>query len=812
MMRNTVEFGIDLGTTNSAVAVMSHGKVEVVRNNVGEEITPSAVRILSNGAVVVGRSAYQHLRLHGNRDAADQFKPDMGKVSKRYVFAEAGREASAEELSAEVLKSLRGDAEAWAGESVSAAVITVPAAFELAQSEATGRAAASAGLEYSPLLQEPIAAGLAYGYDKEGADAHFAVFDLGGGTFDTTLLRINGNRLSVVDHDGDNHLGGRHWDRYLADLLNERLVDAGFDLDFGEADRALEHRRVITAFAEDEKKRLSRSEAIEVVFDGALADAGGRPIEASVRVTRAEFVGLIGRDVDRAVELTETMLERHGDLRSSVTGLVLAGGPTYTPHVRESLQRLGIPLETRLDPMTVVARGAAVFAAGAPLRRDTAAAAPTEPGVEQATLSYPGVSDDLEATVGARFESDSLVRAVELRRADGGWISPRIPVTDGAFMVRVVLEPHRTSVFEITAFSDDGGRVRLNADRLAITHGLAAAAPPISRTLSVVALTGADEESIEPMLPKGSPLPAVRERTFRTVRALKPGDDSAALDVHVVEGESPRAENNRHVGYLRIEAKDIDDELPAGTPIEIKLRVDESRGVVAQAYIPLVDFRKENVLTDKYVPEVDVALVEGQLAEAVDRARQVAGDRTASLERIEQTAAEIETDLTAEESVDRAERRLKELRDDIERLASETQAERLVKQVADELADTRGIVSEHGDAQDRVQFDALEAETERAVASRDVTRMTRAVDELRRMYFKVLYAQPWFWVDYFIDLSEQAQTSSRAAEFRPMIDRGRAALDQQDIDALRRVCEDLWDMLPREEQEASGLANIGIRV
>ena len=811
MTRHTIDFGIDLGTTNSAAAVMTGGNAQVLRNNINEEITPSAVQITETKAIVVGRAAYQNLRLNGNRNSFDQFKPDMGKVGKNYVFADAGLSMSAEELATEVLKSLRGDAEAWAGEPVNQAVITVPAAFELAQSEATTRAAANAGIDHSPLLQEPIAAGLAHGYDQQLDDCYFAVYDLGGGTFDVSLLRIEGNELSVIGHDGDNHLGGRDWDRYLAAIFAERLEDLGFNLDFVESDRSLEHKRLIATIAEDEKKRLSRSEAVEVVLDGTMTDAAGRDIKASFEVTRADLVSLIQLDVARTIGLTEELLDRNAVPRDQIKSIILAGGPTLTPHVREALKTLGVPLETRVDPMTVVARGAAVFAAGQQAVSQTTPQRQSPAGAIETTFAYEGVSKQANTTVGGKFSPAELVTHVELVRSDGGWASGRVQVDGGTFIVPVALETNQTNVFEVLAFDATGGRQSLTADRIAITHGLTAAAPPLSRTLSVVALDSNDGEMLEAILLKGTPLPAVRQKSFRTATELKPGDLTTMLDIHVVEGESPSAENNRHVGFLRISGEALSDPLPAGTPIEVKIRVDQSRGIVASAFIPLIDLSQEDVLMDKYVPEVDAKTVENSLAETLELARSVAAGRDDDLARIEADGSEISRDLETTDAVDRAERRLKELRDEVDRLAAETALDRALDALVEERAETSEFVSNLGTEQEKAELIALEADCDRTASSRDLARITRATADLYNLYMRVMVGQPSFWVDHFITLAQTVQESSRSSQLAPLVEDGRRALDSQDLDALRAICRELWDQLPEEDQASSGLPNIGIR-
>jgi molecular chaperone DnaK len=222
MPRQTIDFGIDLGTTNSAIAVMEGVEPQIIKNNQGQDITPSAVGFTKSGALLLGEAAKRR-QLASPQDAYTEFKRKMGS-DEIYSFAATGRSLRPEDLSAEVLKSLKGDVEQARGEVVDSAVITVPAAFELHQCDATRRAAELAGFSQSPLLQEPVAAALAYGFQKDEEKAYWLVYDFGGGTFDAALIRAEEGIINVVAHEGDNFLGGSDIDwAIIQELIMPRL-------------------------------------------------------------------------------------------------------------------------------------------------------------------------------------------------------------------------------------------------------------------------------------------------------------------------------------------------------------------------------------------------------------------------------------------------------------------------------------------------------------------------------------------------------------------------------------------------------------
>src|SRR6202165_4507663 len=227
-MSKTVDYGIDLGTTNSCIARWEGGGVRVFQNNDQMNVTPSAVHILKNGRVIVGRRGYAAI-LTDPDNVSIEFKRWIGQKDRKH-FPAAQRELSAEELSAEVLKSLREDVRRQTGTNVTAAVITVPAAFGALQCEATARAAQLAGLEEAPLLQEPIAAAIGYGARPDVSNQRWLVFDLGGGTLDIAVVSTREGRLNVLEHRGDNLLGGKDIDRSIVEHVLLPALEDTYDL------------------------------------------------------------------------------------------------------------------------------------------------------------------------------------------------------------------------------------------------------------------------------------------------------------------------------------------------------------------------------------------------------------------------------------------------------------------------------------------------------------------------------------------------------------------------------------------------------
>ncbi len=342
--------GIDLGTTNSVVAYRNpYGRPEVIANRDGQNVTPSVVYFGTNPPAV-GQEAKEWARL-GNEEIASFFKPHMGSPNFRLRFH--GRDFSAADLSALVLKRLKEDAEAKLGQEVDRAVITAPAYFADAQRKATIEAGASAGLRVLRIINEPTAAALAYGLQKTGADETVLIYDLGGGTFDVTVARITPEEIAVLSTAGDHDLGGKNWDDRVATFLAERFADeTGLD----PLDDPLALNEVLVR-SEQAKWALSERAATRVTLQLGTQ-------RRTYELTRAQFENMTFPLMERTRALTEEALGEAGLSWGGLSGVLLVGGSTRMPMVRSYVTKMaGAPPKAGVNVDEVVALGAAIQAA-----------------------------------------------------------------------------------------------------------------------------------------------------------------------------------------------------------------------------------------------------------------------------------------------------------------------------------------------------------------------------------------------------------------------------------------------------------------
>ena len=343
--------GIDLGTTNSCVAVMEGGNVTIIPNSEGARTTPSVVNIKDNGEVVVGEIAKRQA-VTNPTSTVSSIKTHMGSDYKVEIF---GKKYTPQEISAKILQKLKKDAEAYLGEEVKEAVITVPAYFTDSQRQATKDAGTIAGLDVKRIINEPTAAALAYGLEKK-KEEKVLVFDLGGGTFDVSVLEISDGVIEVISTAGNNHLGGDDFDNEVINwLVTEFKKETGLDL----SNDKMAYQRLKDA-AEKAKKELSTLMETSISLPFITMDATG-PKHLEMKLTRAKFDDLTKHLVEATQGPTKTALKDANLDTKDIDEILLVGGSTRIPAVQEWVENFfGKKPNKGINPDEVVAAGAAI--------------------------------------------------------------------------------------------------------------------------------------------------------------------------------------------------------------------------------------------------------------------------------------------------------------------------------------------------------------------------------------------------------------------------------------------------------------------
>ncbi|MFF0725951.1 Hsp70 family protein [Streptomyces sp. NPDC004134] len=817
-MRETIDFGIDLGTTNSEIAVFENGRSRIIKNNENWDYTPSAVWMPKPGMIHVGRRARERVEADPD-DAHAEFKLQMGLADAAFAFRRAGVSLAPEQLSAEVLKSLRRDAAHDLGEPPTAAVITVPASFALNQSNATGKAAALAGLgEECPLIHEPNAAALAYGVDNAAESAYWMVFDLGGGTFDAAVMSKRDGELQLLQHAGDPHLGGKNIDWAIVDdLLAPAVVrELGLrDFTRGNA-RWRTNFAKLKAAAEAAKIELSRAGEAELFVD---LKVDGDEETFSYTLTRGALDDLALPFYTQAVKLCREALTQ-GSLRPDhIDQLLLVGGATLAPGLRELLadprEGLGIGIDHSQDPTTVVARGAAIFAGSVRLparpQRPTAGAFTAELIYEPQSLDTTGVP--VAGKLRSADPVDWTRYSVTLRSPGGGFEGAQVSLdANGGFFTTVAIESETTTRFTLELTDAAGVRQQLTPDTLSLTHTRTLPAGPVlTHSLGI----GKYDGTYGPIVRKGATLPVNGSNKYRTTIALTRSDPDAVIRIPLLEGEDPDAKNNKEVGEVSFRRGDLRYDLPEGSEVEVTYEVrtiGQAKAIVEtmdtefEADVRLQGGRPEHGelvagldRLEQRVPDLGVRARESGSPGAGEVLREIAEDMGRLRKQVDNARTDPGTALECDQWL----RNLHAQLDDIERESIEVP--RLMLELGDVLKECEGRLRRGGGAAERQELERLRGLVNRAMQGGDshrVAELERLLQRAKELYMEILHTTGQFEYTLFEDLSAASDLMQPRAKAKALLAEGERAYAGRDQSALSDVNRRLIAMLPAEAREA----------
>lgn len=616
----TLYLGIDLGTSNSVIAGLYDGKMRVFRPADGGETLPSMMYIDKRGHRLFGRRAHDQAFVNPENVVAG-FKRLMG-TNTPLTIPGAELSLSPEECSAEIIKQLVAQVFNEIGEQpIDGAVITIPAAFNQMQSEATLRAAEKAGLTKVALLQEPVAAAMAAmaGTPREG---YFLVYDLGGGTFDLALAHAKEGEVKIVSHQGINMLGGRDFDRLIVNDIVRPWLKANFDLpdDFARAPEYKRLLRIAQLAAERAKIDLSQVEETQVFAseeEVRMQDKATMDIYIDATITRKDFEKLIRTPVDNTIHLMRNVLEEAEVKAEQLDCIVFIGGPSRIPLIREMVgDALQVPVDLKIDPLTAVAIGAAYHAEGLTweAKKDAPAGekpqAKRKPAEARVEVDKKQTGLDLAFDYSARTSSDKASVRVVLRskpakarwlrafRDGDEWQSPLYKLEDGLTLT-LPLPVVGKNAFTITVFDEQRDPLPQGERNIVVVRTAASAAQiPVAQTIAVKLIDRkAGENVLDPLVLKGTPLPAEGKAVFRAVHDLRAGaHDSVALELFQLEYPE-KVELNLCIGVFFITGNDlpVGYALRKGEPVTFNWNMDESGILRSTVLLPAHHDEKDGV-------------------------------------------------------------------------------------------------------------------------------------------------------------------------------------------------------------------------
>jgi len=614
----TINFAIDLGTTNSLIARAKNGNIEIFKNPSGMKVTLPSVVAFRKDRILIGDKAKEYIEKDPSNVFAS-FKRKMG-TNESFFVASNGSFKTPVELSTMILQELRNFI--FTGETPESVIITIPASFDTIQSNATKEAGYAAGFREVLLLQEPIAASLAFA-NKEGSDAgKWLVYDLGGGTFDVALVKIDEDEMKVVDHEGDNFFGGVDFDHLLITELFVPYLEnkyniqdlSGKMLSAGGKYNKLYYQLLYKA--EEAKITLSNHSNAEVEFD--MEDESGVSHEVFFTIERAQFNALIRERILSSITFIRSLLVRNNLTASDITEIVLVGGSTYIPLVRGLLtEELQIPVNTSIDPTTAVVEGAAYYAGSRVSRLEQSGRGSGGQGMGgqgsgvqgsvgqsadgrarggqagsliEVKTAYQHHSREQEEYFAASIKHAPAGAQYRITRADGGFDSGVKQVTERISEMLLLL-PNTQNVFYLKIYDGQGLPLPVAIPEITIIQGkFSIHGQPLPND---ICLEVDDVENntthLEVIFERNAILPIRKSITKTLSRTIVKGSEDQLL-INVLEGSrysSPQS--NLPIGIVSIAGKDLAADLIKGCDIDLSFEISESRDIAVTAYISMID-------------------------------------------------------------------------------------------------------------------------------------------------------------------------------------------------------------------------------
>lgn len=826
MARIKIDYGIDLGTTNSAICRMEKGEPFIIKTDVLKDTMPSCVSFTKRKGVKAGDSAFNDLKSDKRRaskmgkkgvsNAYVEFKRTMA-TNTRYHSSFMDRDYSSEELSAEVLKTLKSFV---TDEAFSSVVITVPAKFTVNQKTATIEAAKMAGFKHCELLQEPIAASMAYGLTASEKNGIWMVFDFGGGTFDAALLKVEDGIMQVFDTEGDNYLGGKNLDYAIVDNIIIPYLMKNYNLSatMADADKREVLRDAMKTYAEDVKNQLSFKDHEDIISNlGDLGeDEDGEEIELDLTVTQEDAFAVMRPYFQKAVDICMNLLQRNNLIGTQLNKLILVGGPTHSPLIRQMLKEQITPnVDTSIDPMTAVATGAALYAST--LDNDVNEDE-IQVGAVKLEMGYESTSVETTEWVSVKLADDSSLSKVwvELVRADKAWSSGKTEVDSTGNVIEANLIEGRPNSFSVLAYDDKGNAIPCFPSEITIIQGAKVGAAPLPYNIGIAIWDNNKKRGVFRMakgLEKNKLLPAVGVvNDLKTSKQLRPGivDDVLTIPVYQVddfsEAEGKTASLYEHVADVVVTGDDVECLIPADSVVDVTLKADSSEQMKLEVHFLASDITVEKVLDTNIKHSTSDEEIQKGLNEAEISLRRLE-EEDISTSELQAQLDSVKKDFANSSEKKAVLQHLKEVLRGIERLDSNTEWQRIEKNLREEFDRLEKAQNDLGNDKTAQLVEQLRIQTDKVIREKNVRMGHELLEQISALFvhLTMIYQCMGLIQDCHRRFGGiRWKDSSRA---RQLINKGLEEMNgQPTVEKLHPIACSLIDLMPDDEAaNASGL-------
>jgi molecular chaperone DnaK len=818
-MIEMVNYGIDLGTTNSLIAKFDVGHVDVFKNPRGHKEGLPSVVAFRKDKIFVGDKARDYMQ-KDPKNVLSRFKRKMGTTETSRVECIDVSKTPAE-LSALILKELKGFVHS--GENVKSAVITIPASFDTIQSNASKEAGTLAGINEVILLQEPIAASLAYANRDNSDDlknSQWIVYDLGGGTFDVALVKIVEGELTVIDHEGDNYFGGTDFDAMIVEeLIVPELESIGKFQDLiGEMKSATgqyekEWYRLLLA-AEEAKIELSSDKSTDIDFE--MEDDNGDEVELNLTITRSQFEEVIKDSIDTTTSMLKNILTRQSLQPKDLQFLLMVGGSTFIPFVRKYVEEvMNITVKTDIDPTNAIVVGAAYFAGVKQQQKDTKK---KQEYMIKVRTFYERSTQENEEMFTAKIEGGVEGMTYRIHSLDGSFDSNTKQLSN-RIIEDLPLRSGEFNLFEFSIMDAKGNVIPHGNEQIQIAQGrYSVAGQMLPDELSLVRdIVGENDTRLDRLFEKNAILPTRGKKTVEVGRTIVKGATGPDDRVKLIVVEGPSTAHfmaNKPIGSLEISGEMINRDLLRGTEIDMTFEISESRDLSVSAYLNGTgqEFsqvfnpnKRDVVVADLGGQIVQLeATVQTEQEEAIEnKNNEVARELGGVLDQVQALlleAGNMPKDSITDEKF-QLEDKKRALAAEVYQLTATKRADSARSTYLEMKGNTTELVQEHGNDSERHRLREVVGREEVFLHSNNADIIEAATDELGSLRYQILMRTPGYLVHVFEHLMENRISMNDQDQAKILIDNGKNLISNESWEDIRIVISRLWDLMPDTERD-----------
>ena len=817
-MGEAINFGIDLGTTNSAIAKFVKGDVTIFSNpqDFGRNTLPSVVAYRKD-KITVGSKAKEFLE-KDPKSVVGVFKRKMG-TAESFKIKSINESKTPIELSAQVLKELKTFVNT--GDVLDSAVITIPASFDTIQSNATKEAGFQAGFKQVVLLQEPIAASLAYANMKKSTemkDGQWLVYDLGGGTFDVALVRIKDGEMKVLDHEGDNFLGGADFDNLIVEKILIPKICQSYHFNNLESDMKSASGKYNAKYylylrrAEEAKIILSSKTSAEIIVDG-IEDENGVDVDMEIIITRSEFNDLVKTYIDSTIDMIKKIITRNSLKPNDLEFVLMVGGSTYIPFVRNRVEEiLQIRSNCEIDPTTAVAVGAAYYAA---TKQKSVKNEEKTNKISSISIkaSYNKASKEKEELFAARVSGDLSGLNYRIVRQDGGFdsglkklterINEDLPLVNGSY-----------NFFTLSVYDQQNNVIQTDLEQIGINSGFAISGQPIPEDicLEVDDYDNPGKTRLKLIFQKNSILPLRSQSiSFPLNKGLIKGNADDYIYINVLEGSHlALPEANKGIGFMEIRGNQINRDIAKGSDVEIILSISESRDISISVYLNMADqeFKQTFNPKERHTPieflKEQVEDLSYKLDDEIKEATNKEDYETASsLNRIKKEMDVVNSETSTLTSDDVTDKRY-QLEDKKRRIAQEidlaTKNKRL-NQVRDSYFKMKqecfDMLNSLGNDHERKYYNDIVSQESAFFATNSPIKIQEKSDELNSLLSGMRWRSPEFLSLLFEWCKNNKAKMNDQSQAKSLIEAGNLSIENKNWDRMGEITRGLLNLMPK---------------